>query len=146
MNSPDVLLTTVKIAGLYLIPIKSYSKNTQLHYILKWILVATENLIAIIRCNEKQFFDINSMINYSLIQNHQQRYALGEGTQLNHSFLWKFLSLLNPILFIGISTTYCPYPITLTVIDTINPYSTLSQRIPRESTRKRHWRITTGIP
>ena len=38
MNSPYVLLTTVKTAGLYLIPIKSYSKNTQLHYILKWIL------------------------------------------------------------------------------------------------------------
>ena len=44
MNSPDVLLTTVKTAGLYLIPIKSYFKNTQLHYILKWILVRFKHI------------------------------------------------------------------------------------------------------
>jgi hypothetical protein len=35
-----LLFPTVKTAGLYLLPIKSYSKNTQGSSILKWIIIA----------------------------------------------------------------------------------------------------------
>ena len=82
--------------------------------------VATKNLIFIFQCNGKHFFGINSMINCSFIQNHQRRYALSICAQSNHYPLWKFLSLLNTTFFIGISTSYCPHPIILRVIDTIN--------------------------
>ena len=82
--------------------------------------VAIESLLSTFQCNEKHFFDINSMINCSFVQNYQWHYALGIGNQSNHYFLWNFLSLVNTIFSIGISTIYCPYPIILRVLDTIN--------------------------
>ena len=73
-----------------------------------------------ISCNGKHFFDLNSMIDCFFTENHQRCYALGTGTQPNHYFLWKRLSLLNATVFIGISTIYCPHSIVLRIIDTIN--------------------------
>ena len=57
--------------------------------------VTTENLIPIFQHNGKHFFDINSMIECSFIQDYQERYTLGTDTQLNHYFRWEFSSLLN---------------------------------------------------
>ena len=82
--------------------------------------VATENLIPIFQCNVKHFFDMNSIIDSSSIQDYQRRYTLGTGTQANHYFRRKFLSLLNATFFIGISTIYSPHSLILRVIDTIN--------------------------
>jgi hypothetical protein len=39
----DLLFRTVKTAGLHLIPIKNYSKNTHPSSILKWIIAANIN-------------------------------------------------------------------------------------------------------
>ena len=82
--------------------------------------VAIESLISIFQCNEKHFFDTNSVIDCSFIQNHQRCYTLGTGTQLDHYFRWKFSSLPNAILFIGISKTDCPHSVILKVIDIAN--------------------------
>ena len=38
-------LSVIKTAGVYYVPIKSYSKNTYLPFILKWIIVAQQNTI-----------------------------------------------------------------------------------------------------
>ena len=72
--------------------------------------VITENFILIFQCNGKHFFDINSMINCSFVQNHQRHYTLGTNIQQNHYFRWKSLSLPNSTSFIDISTIYCSYP------------------------------------
>jgi hypothetical protein len=42
---PRFLFRTVKTAGLYLVPTKSYSKNRKVSFILKRIIVSFYNLI-----------------------------------------------------------------------------------------------------
>ena len=83
-------------------------------------LVVNENLIPIFQCYRKHFFDINSMIDCSFIQDYQRCYTLGTDTQPDHYFLWEFLHLIDASRFIGISTIYCQSSIILKVIDTIN--------------------------
>ena len=82
--------------------------------------ITTESFIPISQCNGKHIFDINSMINCSIIQNHQRHYTFGTGAQPNYYFLWKVLSLLNTTFSIGISTIYFLYSCILRVTDTIN--------------------------
>ena len=79
--------------------------------------VANKNFIPMFQCNGKCFFDINSMIDCSFIQDFQRYYTQGTST---HYFRWKFSSLLSATVFIDISTTYCSHPIILRVIDTID--------------------------
>ena len=70
-----------------------------------------QKLHSIFQCNGKHFFDINSTINCSLIQNYQRCYVLGTGVQPYHNLLRRFLSLLNIIFSRGIRTTYCLHKI-----------------------------------
>ena len=83
--------------------------------------VAPENLVPIFQCNEKHFSDISSAIDCSFVQDYQRRYILKTGAQPNHYFRCEFLSLLNAIFFIDITTIYCPHPIVyLRVRDLVN--------------------------
>ena len=82
-------------------------------------LATTKNLISIFQCNEKHFFDINSMIDCSFVQDHQWHYTLGTGAPPSHYFLWKFSSLLN-VTLVSIRTIDYPHSIILRVIDTAN--------------------------
>ena len=70
--------------------------------------VATENLIPLFQCNGKHFFDINSMIDCSFIQDYQRRYTLGTQTpNQTITFDGNFRLCLMPTFFIGISTISC---------------------------------------
>lgn len=82
--------------------------------------VVTENWIPIFQHNGKHFFDINSMIDCSLIHDNQGCHTLGTVTQPNHYFLWELSHLLYATLSIGISAINCPHSIVLRAIDTIN--------------------------
>ena len=72
------------------------------------------------QCNGKYFFDVNSMIDCSFIDDYQGRYALGTGTQPHHYFFWVLSSLLNATFSVSVSTIDCPHSITLKIIDIID--------------------------